>query len=614
MQTLRSGEAWCMPEFRFSPRSNRAHEIPWSPWDAQAFARAQREGKPILLSISAVWCHWCHVMDETTYSDPAVIAKIADRFVPVRVDNDERPDVNARYNMGGWPTTAFLAGDGTTLTGATYLPPPQMERALDEVANWYAENSQEIAEHVEALRASRTPAEPADPEALRAEGVRQITDAIAATFDDECAGFGDTPKFPQPELLEFLIIESQATGEERLHGMAVRTLVAMADGGMYDHVEGGFFRYSTTRDWSVPHFEKMAEEHAGLIRVLALVLERSRAHALRTTLRSTLDYVANVLRDPTSGLFAGSQDADEEYYALPLEERRTHGAPYVDRTVYADRNAALAGALCLGGAALEDDAIVAFGIAALDALHDRMRDADGLLYHVRRPDAAPSVRGLLGDQSAYLRALLDAHEVTGEARFLERAVALVDPLESYFAAADGGFHDHAGIEEPLGRLALPDRPIVDNAILAESYLRLAALCAQERYRATAERTLLRYARTFTNAGPFAAAYARAVRRFLSPEICVRVVGTTEEGADFREAARRLPSPFVDVRSVESDRAATLDLPAQPTPAAYLCTLRTCGPPVRSATDLRAAYDAIGAHDDRRNALQNQQPHNPTSTE
>ena len=142
-----------MSEFRFSPRPNRAAEIGWMPWGEQAFARATAEDKPILLSISAVWCHWCHVMDETSYSDAGVIDAIEQSYVPVRVDNDARPDVNARYNMGGWPTTAFLAPDGTTLTGATYLPPQQMRRALDEIARFYAERKDEIAEHTVALQA-----------------------------------------------------------------------------------------------------------------------------------------------------------------------------------------------------------------------------------------------------------------------------------------------------------------------------------------------------------------------------------------------------------------------------------------------------------------------------
>src|SRR5579871_2986360 len=134
-----------MSEFRFSPRANRANEIAWSSWGPEAFERARAQDKPILLAISAVWCHWCHVMDETSYSDPGVIATINERYVPVRVDNDRRPDVNARYNMGGWPTTAFLAPDGTLLTGATYLPPETLRRALDDVASFYAGNKPAIA-------------------------------------------------------------------------------------------------------------------------------------------------------------------------------------------------------------------------------------------------------------------------------------------------------------------------------------------------------------------------------------------------------------------------------------------------------------------------------------
>ena len=130
--------------FRFSPRPNRAAEIPWHPWGPEAFALARSSDRPILLSLSAVWCHWCHVMDETSYSDPDVIAAIARDFVPIRVDNDERPDINARYNMGGWPTTAFLAPDGTILTGATYLPPPAMRQALERIAHYYAEHRDRV--------------------------------------------------------------------------------------------------------------------------------------------------------------------------------------------------------------------------------------------------------------------------------------------------------------------------------------------------------------------------------------------------------------------------------------------------------------------------------------
>ena len=127
-------------DFRFSPRPNRAHEIDWRPWGEPAFAEAHKLGRPILLSLSAVWCHWCHVMDETSYSDPRVIAALNEHFVPIRVDNDRHPDVNRRYNMGGWPTTAFLAASGDPITGATYMPPEQLLQALGRVREFFDAN------------------------------------------------------------------------------------------------------------------------------------------------------------------------------------------------------------------------------------------------------------------------------------------------------------------------------------------------------------------------------------------------------------------------------------------------------------------------------------------
>src|SRR5436190_12414610 len=135
-------------EFHFSPRPNRASEITWQAWSHEAFDAARRTDRPILLSISAVWCHWCHVMDETTYSNPGVIDLIKNEYVPIRVDNDVRPDINQRYNMGGWPSTAFLTSSGDILTGATYLPPDQMANALMRIADYYRANQAEIASRV----------------------------------------------------------------------------------------------------------------------------------------------------------------------------------------------------------------------------------------------------------------------------------------------------------------------------------------------------------------------------------------------------------------------------------------------------------------------------------
>lgn len=583
-----------MSEFRFSPRSNRAGEIGWMAWGPDAFARAGTEDKPILLSISAVWCHWCHVMDETSYSDPEVIAAINQRFVPVRVDNDRRPDINARYNMGGWPTTAFLAPDGTTLTGATYLPPEQMRNALDQIADFYRDHKAEIGERAVQLRARRPSYRPVARDDLRESMVVRFVEELREGYDEEFGGFGDAPKFPQPDALEFLLNEWRLSGDQRIYSMVAETMLAMARGGMYDHVEGGFFRYSTTRDWSVPHFEKMTEDHAGLLRVLAALELFAPTKETRTTLVSTVAYTRDVLRDQQTGFFAGSQDADEAYYALPLPERRAHGAPYVDRTSYTNWTCALAGAWCLSSAALDDDALLAQALQTLDAVHERMLDGEGLAYHFILPGDVPQVRGLLTDQVAYARALLDAHEISGEPRFLQRARSLTDAVIPRFEAEDGGFYDRLPTDDPFGSLALPDRPLNENGLFAEVLLRLEALTGDERYREHAEKVLALYARTFAAAGTFAASYARALRRYLSPVVAVRVVGEASKTGALREAAWRLPTPFVAIRTLPSDTAAELGLPADPSPAAYVCAGNVCAAPAREGSALREAYDQLAA--------------------
>lgn len=557
--------------------------VAWMPWGEEAFARAARENKPILLSISAVWCHWCHVMDGTTYSDQDVIRAIDERYVAVRVDNDERPDVNARYNMGGWPTTAFLSADGATLTGATYLPPGAMLKALDDIAHFYAQERDEIRRRAAEIRDARTAYQPQSTASLNVAMVDDLAAGIAESYDPEFGGFGDAPKFPQPEVLDFLLIQWRATNRAQHYDIVSHTLREMAGGGMYDHVEGGFFRYSTTRDWSVPHFEKMSEDHAGLVRVLSHLELWAPSAGTRSTLQSTLAYVRTVLRDARTGFFAGSQDADEAYFALDLASRRKREAPFVDRRSYSNWTSALAGAFSFAAIALDDPSLALEATIALDGLHDRMRDDDGFLFHVYDPrDGARRVRGLLTDHVAYLRALLDVHETTGEPRFLARARDVGHAVVERFGASDGGFYDHARAEGIIGRLEIPDRPIVENGVMAENLLRLAVMTGDERFRDVAASTLALYAATFERAGTFAATYARALRRYLSPQVSVRITGDPAASANLRAAARRLADPFTTVYGE-----------SLPEIAAFLCRGTTCAPPAADAAALRAAYDSLG---------------------
>ena len=488
-------------EFHFSPRPNRAAEINWQPWSEAAFEKAKQTSRPILLSISAVWCHWCHVMDETTYSHPGIIDLINREYVPVRVDNDMRPDINQRYNMGGWPSTAFLTSSGDILTGATYLPPDQMADALSKVASYYRTNQTDIATRVlEARqRASSALARSAAP--LDDAMVDSILESAIAAYDPEYGGFGNAPKFPQTDAILLLLEQSQLRSERKLHEMAVHTLAKMASGGTYDHVEGGFFRYSTTQDWSVPHFEKMLEDHSGLVSALALA-------GMDSALDTTTGYLDRILRDPKTGLYAGSQDADEHYYSMDGEERAQTPAPYVDKRVYTSWNAALA-------------------IAYLEA--DRRRDRPALREHAkkllerlfqvayRRGEGMSHAEGVgaqLTDQVWSLWAALRAAQAGLGDQWMPAALDLAAHLEErYGDPRSGGYFDHA-VSGALGRLAEPIKPLAENSVAAMALVELDILAGDPDapHLAKARRALESVAALPRQYGLMAAAFARALDR------------------------------------------------------------------------------------------------------
>ncbi|HEV1992021.1 MAG TPA: DUF255 domain-containing protein, partial [Candidatus Dormibacteraeota bacterium] len=446
-------------EFHFSPRPNRAAEINWHPWSEAAFEEAKQTGRPILLSISAVWCHWCHVMDETTYSHPGIIDLINREYVPVRVDNDVRPDINQRYNMGGWPTTAFLTSSGDILTGATYLPPDQMADSLSRVASYYRTNQTDIATRVlEARqRASSAVARSAAP--LDDGMVDSILDAATAAYDPEYGGFGNAPKFPQTDAILLLLEQSQLRSDPQLRQMAVHTLEKMAGGGTYDHVEGGFFRYSTTQDWSVPHFEKMLEDHSGLVSALALA-------GLDTVLDSTTGYLDRVLRDPKTGLYAGSQDADEHYYSMDGEERAQTPAPFVDRRVYTSWNAALAVAYLEASRRMDRPALREQAKKLLERLFQgAYRRGEGMSH-------AEGVDAQLADQVWSLWAALRAHQAGLGDQWMPAALDLAAHLDQrYGDPRAGGYFDHAATGA-LGRLVEPIKPLAENSVAAMALVEL----------------------------------------------------------------------------------------------------------------------------------------------
>jgi uncharacterized protein len=553
-------------EFHFSPRPNRAHEIKWRGWSEEAFAEAGKLDRPILLSISAVWCHWCHVMDETTYSNAGVIDLINREYVPIRVDNDLRPDINQRYNMGGWPTTAFLTSSGDILTGATYLPADQMADTLGRVAGYYRTNRPEIANRVLEGR-KRSGAGVARSAGTLEDGiVAEVVEAVTNAYDPEYGGFGSAPKFPQTDAILLLLEQAQLDADPDQRAMATHTLEMMAAGGTYDHVEGGFFRYSTTQDWSVPHFEKMLEDHAGLVNALALA-------GLEDALDATTGYLDRVLRDPVTGLYAGSQDADEHYYSLDSGGRAQADAPYVDRRIYTSWNAALAIAYLDASVRCERPALREHAATLLERLFkDRYQPGAGLTH-------SDGVTGQLPDQVWGLWAAVRAHQAGLGGDWLSNARDIAQHLEDRYADPDlGGYFDHAGTDQ-LGRLSDSIKPLVENSIAAIALVELDALVGDPDgpYMARARRALESVAALPRQYGLMASVFARALDRLR------HLVKVSTGNAKLARAAL-LAHPYAVIESNDDERAVvcvgTICLAPVSTPTAI-------GEAIREARQTRA---------------------------
>ena len=306
-------------------REAAAQPIDWHPWGPEPFDLARRSNRPILLDIGASWCHWCHVMDEGTYSDPEVARLLSQFFVAVKVDRDQHPEVDRRYQRqvgaltgeGGWPLTGFLTPEGEVFLGGTYFPPadgygkPGFRRVLKEVARLWKEEPERIRENAQSIQAAleRMRSARASAPAAFGEFVSGVRGAILSSYDPVHGGFGMAPKFPHPTAVSFLLWDSFAHGTATGLDRARDTLRRMADGGMYDQIGGGFHRYSVDEGWHIPHFEKMGVDNAALLSTYVEGARRIADPRFEEVVRGTLEWVRGTLQDPDGG-FGASQDAD----------------------------------------------------------------------------------------------------------------------------------------------------------------------------------------------------------------------------------------------------------------------------------------------------------------
>jgi uncharacterized protein YyaL (SSP411 family) len=568
-------------KFHFSPRENRAGEINWREWGDEAFREAEESGKPLLLSLSAVWCHWCHVMDETSYSDEGLISYINEHYIPMRVDNDQRPDINARYNMGGWPTTAFLTPDGEILAGGTYIPPDQMKEVLPKVYVYFVNNRHEIVEKADELREKRSEATTPKRGEVTLQIYDQIVGVIGSQYDPVFGGFGEAPKFPHTDGIDLLLYAHRKTKDPDVLHMARKTLEFMSAGEVYDKEWGGFFRYATQRDWSVPHYEKMLEDNAGLLNNLLALYRITNQPEHAAVAKGVMDYVRWKLRDKQDGYFYGSQDADEEFYKLPRSERDGRAEPYIDPTCYTSWNAMMISAYLQASWTLGDHEAKDEAITALQFLLDNLR-RDGVMYRYwLHGSNEPQVPGLLTDQAFTARALLDAAEVTGETTYLDEAIVMADLMIGRFQNDHvGGFFDVWDAGDGAGRLKDRQMSLQDNACAVDVLQRLGHLTRDERWRGPAQAALEAFTATYPQLGHFAAAYGKQVDLLLNPPVEVNIVGEGPDELHFAALSLDVPGRIVQVIDPsDAARLEALSLPGNPSPAAYACAGTMCSAPV-----------------------------------
>jgi len=307
-------------------RSARHQPVQWNPWGEAAFARAQAEDKPILLDIGAVWCHWCHVMDRESYENPEIAALINEHYIAVKVDRDERPDVDARYQaavsaisgQGGWPLTAFLTPDGRPYFGSTYIPPedrygrPGFGRVLLALAQVWRERRDEALETAASVMAAIEHNESFSGRGaeLSLALVDRIAGSALSQFDPRNGGFGSQPKFPHPGVLDLLLEVAMSRDNDQAGEAFLLTLEKMAHGGVYDQLAGGFHRYSVDEHWVVPHFEKMLYDNTELLRNYVHGFQSFVREDFLETAREIVGWLDEGMTDRERGGFYASQDAD----------------------------------------------------------------------------------------------------------------------------------------------------------------------------------------------------------------------------------------------------------------------------------------------------------------
>jgi len=537
-------------------------------------------------------------MERTTLAAPEVVEAINAAVIPILVDADKRPDVDNRYSRGGWPTTAFLDAEGSVIESHNFLTAAEMLAVLRRVGVPAAGEPAPERPTI-GLRDGELPSgldeEPQAVGDLTPELVDEVLHTVVATFDVKHGGFGDV-KFHHASVLEFVLAMAHRTGDPTLNRVVHQSLEAMAQSSLFDKAGGGFFRYAARADWSEPHYEKMAGDQGQLLKLYLRAYKATGRPAYLDTARGVLRYVEEVLWDRQRGHFYSSQEADAGYYALDAAGRSERQAPYVDTTVYTERNAAVASAYLLASAVLDDPRYADLAVRALEFVWQNLyREGQGMHHYF---DGQARVPSLLPDQVSMARAWLDAYEHFGREVYLQRAQTLMRFAQNALRDVDGRYYDTVAAPEALGRLRRRQKPFCENVLAAEASLRLYRVTGREEYRDVAQHTLEALVPHYDDAGYDAARFALAVDRFLRRPLLITIIGENEDPgrAELVRAAGRTYASNKTVQAVdpqwEPARLERLGYPPQPAPVAYVCLGTLCARPTADPDELVAQAQAM----------------------
>ena len=541
--------------------------VDWWQWGPEALAEAKRSNRPIMLSIGYAACHWCHVMAHESFEDDATARVMNELFVNIKVDREERPDIDQIYmnalhllgEQGGWPLTMFLTPLGEPVWGGTYFPKeskygrPAFTDILHEVSRLFRDEPQKIEQNRAALLTRL--ADRARPEGKVTFGLKELDGAakqVGNAFDTVHGGLRGAPKFPQPSILEMLWRAGLRSGDVRFFETVEHTLERMSEGGIYDHLGGGFSRYSVDDKWLVPHFEKMLYDTAQLLELLALAWQRSGNELFASRARETVAWLQREMTTP-QGAFSAALDADSEgeegkFYvwskneiieligpeaggffmrhydvsdegnfeghnilnrstapprseadeerlkalrAILLDARAARVRPGLDDKILADWNGLTIAALVNAGIILDDPSWLAMASRAFDFIAASMTRGDRLGHSWRGGQLL--FPGLASDFAAMIRAALVLFEATGEKRYLDQAVRWQGAFDTHYGDAEtGGYYWSA---DDAGDLILRPHSTADdatpnpNAVAAQNLVRLAVLTGDDQWRTQADRLL-----------------------------------------------------------------------------------------------------------------------------